>query len=58
MKDSAKLLGLSKVTLYKLVMDDSIPSFCIGTRRLIMHEDLVKFCRDRVRDAASQISKT
>lgn len=48
MREAASLLGICVTSLYKLVLvDGSIPSFCIGTRRLISYESLLTFCRSR-----------
>jgi excisionase family DNA binding protein len=54
MRQAASLLGICVTSLYRLVLTDGIiPSFCIGTRRLIPYEELLKFCRERTDGAAN-----
>jgi excisionase family DNA binding protein len=48
MREAAKLIGIGVTKLYSLVMDGSIASFCIGSRRLIPYESLLAFCRAQV----------
>jgi len=48
MREGAKLLGIGVTKLYSLVMDGSVASFCIGSRRLIPYESLLAFCRAQV----------
>jgi excisionase family DNA binding protein len=33
--DAARMIGISRAAMYPIVMSGAIPSFCIGTRRLI-----------------------
>jgi excisionase family DNA binding protein len=46
MKASAAELGLCIPTLYKLLREGALRSFCVGRRRLIASEELVRFARD------------
>src|ERR1700730_8512144 len=48
MREAAQLIGIGVTKLYSLVMDGSIASFCIGSRRLIPYESLLAFCRAQV----------
>jgi excisionase family DNA binding protein len=44
-KDSANLLGIGVTSLYQRISAGEIKSFCIGTRRLIAYEELLRFVR-------------
>jgi excisionase family DNA binding protein len=46
-KESAKLLNLSIPSLYKVLNQGTLRSFCVGSRRLIGYEELLRFCRDQ-----------
>jgi excisionase family DNA binding protein len=46
-KESANLLGIGVTSLYERISGGEIKSFCVGTRRLIAYEELLRFVRSR-----------
>jgi hypothetical protein len=41
--------------MYKLIAAKKIRSFCVGTRRLIAHEELLRFVREQSVQFASSV---
>lgn len=41
--DAAKMLGVSRATIYILTADGTLPSFTVGSARLIAMDDLRAF---------------
>ena len=52
-KDGAQLIGLGRDMLYQLVLSGDIPSFKVGTRRLISVAALREYVEQRTAEARS-----
>jgi excisionase family DNA binding protein len=46
-KKSARRVGLGTTTMYRLIGEGKIRSFCVGSRRLIATEELLRFVREQ-----------
>jgi excisionase family DNA binding protein len=57
MKASAAELGLCVPTLYKLLREGTLRSFCVGRRRLIPYEELLRFARDASKMPPSPVAR-
>lgn len=50
---AAKLLGVSRPTMYKIARQDGFPAFHVGGRVLISTEGLREWVRDKSSEGAS-----
>ena len=48
--EAARLLGVSKPTVYRLINCESFPSFKVGNRTLISVEGLREWIRNQVKE--------
>jgi len=46
-QDLLKILRVSRPTLYKVLTDGDLPSSKVGARRLVTHDNLMRFLKDR-----------
>lgn len=52
MKVATKMVGLSKSTMWPMVMDGTLPSVMVGRRRLILVDGLKEFLNRHLHKAA------
>lgn len=45
--EAAEQLRISNWLLYELIRTNQLQTITIGTRRLVLHEDLVKYVKER-----------
>ena len=57
-EDTAKLLSVSRNTVFKLLRSGDLASMTIGAKRLIPREEIDRFIRERTRQRPARHTET